>query len=134
MTNHDDNRPGIHPRERPGVETLTPACAMIAELVRRYWIPGFECSLLEIQKLAWLLERTIERRGLDNPLDLRLKADRYGPYARRLHHLLDGLDGSYLHCDKHLADAAPLDVIWFDDAGKEMVTARVSLQRWRLIR
>lgn len=109
--------------KRTGVQKLTPARAMIAELVRRYWILGFECSLLEIQKLAWLLERAIERRGLDNPLDLRFEANRYGPYARRLHHLLDGLDGSYLHCDKRLADAGPLDVIWFDDARKEYVNA-----------
>jgi O-acetyl-ADP-ribose deacetylase (regulator of RNase III) len=108
--------------KRSGVQKLTPARAMIAELVRRYWILGFECSLLEIQKLAWLLERAIERHGLDNPLDLRFEANRYGPYAHRLHHLLDGLDGSYLHCDKRLADAGPLDVIWFDDAKKEYLS------------
>jgi O-acetyl-ADP-ribose deacetylase (regulator of RNase III) len=108
--------------KRTGVQKLTPARAMIAELVRRYWILGFECSLLEIQKLAWLLERAIERHGLDNPLDLRFKADRYGPYAHRLHHLLDGLDGSYLHCDKRLADAGPLDVIWFEDSKKDYVS------------
>ena len=40
---------------------LTPATAMLAELVRRYWVLGMECSLLEIQKLAWFLERAIER-------------------------------------------------------------------------
>jgi hypothetical protein len=34
---------------------------MLAELVRRYWVLGMECSLLEIQKLAWFLERAIER-------------------------------------------------------------------------
>ena len=32
-----------------GVSQLTPARAMIAELVRRYWVLGIECSLLEIQ-------------------------------------------------------------------------------------
>ena len=47
--------------KREGVEKLTPARALIAELVRRYWILGMECSLLEIQKLAWFLERAIER-------------------------------------------------------------------------
>ncbi|AHF03445.1 Appr-1-p processing protein [Marichromatium purpuratum 984] len=108
--------------KRTGVQALTPARAMIAELVRRYWILGFECSLLEIQKLAWLLERAIERHELDNPLDLRFEANRYGPYAHRLHHLLDGLDGSYLHCDKRLADAGPLDVIWFEEARKEYLS------------
>jgi hypothetical protein len=47
--------------KRTGVEKLTPARALIAELVRRYWVLGMECSLLEIQKLAWFLERSIER-------------------------------------------------------------------------
>lgn len=39
--------------QRAGVKTLTPARALIAELVRRYWILGIECSMLEVQKLAW---------------------------------------------------------------------------------
>lgn len=55
--------------KRTGVEKLTPARALIAELVRRYWVLGMECSLLEIQKLAWFLEREIEKRGLTS-LDL----------------------------------------------------------------
>ena len=104
--------------KRSGVEKLTPARALIAELVRQYWILGMECSLLEIQKLAWFLERNIEKYGLP-PLDLRFKAHRYGPYANRLQHLLDGLDGSYLRCEKRLSDASPFDVIWFDDSRKD---------------
>ena len=67
--------------KRAGVEKLTPARALIAELVRRYWILGIECSLLEIQKLAYLLERSIEKLGLNNPIDLRFQADKYGPYG-----------------------------------------------------
>ena len=106
--------------KRTGVEKLTPARALIAELVRRYWVLGMECSLLEIQKLAWFLERSIEKAGLPS-LDLRFTAHQYGPYADRLRHLLDGLDGSYLHCDKRISDAGPLDVIWFDDARKNFV-------------
>jgi hypothetical protein len=58
---------------------------------------------------------------LDNPLDLRFVADRYGPYAQRLTHLLNGLDGSYLHCEKRLADAGAFDTIWFDDTKREKV-------------
>lgn len=107
--------------KRTGAKKLTPARALIAELVRRYWVLGFECSLLEIQKLAWLLERALEQQGLDNPLDLRFSANRYGPYADRLRHLLEGLDGSYLRCDKRLADAGPLDVIWFDESKADYV-------------
>jgi O-acetyl-ADP-ribose deacetylase (regulator of RNase III) len=106
--------------KRTGIEKLTPARALIAELVRRYWVLGMECSLLEIQKLAWFLERAIERAGLQ-PLDLRFVPHKYGPYADRLRHLLEGLDGSYLHCDKRISDADPLEVIWFDDGRKAFV-------------
>lgn len=109
--------------KRAGVEKLTPARALVAELVRRYWILGIECSLLEIQKLAYFLERSIEKLGLKNPLDLRFQADKYGPYAPRLTHLLDGLDGSYLHCGKRIGDASPFDVVWFEDAKRDKVAA-----------
>ena len=109
--------------KRSGVEKLTPARALVAEIVRRYWILGIECTLLEVQKLSYFLERKIESLRLKNPLNLRFEADKYGPYAPRLTHLLNGLDGSYLHCDKRLGDAGPFDVIWFDDAKKDRVAA-----------
>ena len=98
---------------------LTPASAMLAELVRRYWVLGMECSLLEIHKLAWFLERAIERFSpQDNPLNFQFVPHKYGPYANKLDHLLDNLDGSYLHCEKRISDAGPSDVIWFDDERK----------------
>lgn len=107
--------------KKNGVDALTPARALIAELVRRYWVLGIECTLVETQKLAWCLERTIQRLELPDVLDLRFEANRYGPYAHRLTHLLDGLDGSYLHCDKRLADADPFDTIWFEATKAERV-------------
>ena len=92
--------------------------------MRRYWVLGMECGLLEIQKLAWFLERAIERHNSDNnPLNLQFAAHKYGPYANRLDHLLNNLDGSYLHCDKRISDAGPLDVIWFDDDRKTFLQA-----------
>ncbi|MGS0758252.1 type II toxin-antitoxin system antitoxin DNA ADP-ribosyl glycohydrolase DarG, partial [Roseateles sp. GG27B] len=33
------------------------------------------------------------------------------------------LDGSYLHCDKRISDAAPFDVIWFDDERRSLLQA-----------
>ncbi len=108
--------------KRSGVEKLTPARALIAEQVRRYWVMGMECSLLEIQKLAWFLERSIQRVNLGHdPLKLKFVPLKYGPYASDLNHLLNSLDGSYLHCDKRISDASPLDVIWFDDSRKDYV-------------
>jgi hypothetical protein len=66
---------------------MTPARALVVKLVRRYWILGIECSLLELQKLAYFLERSIGKLRLPNPLDLHFQADKYGPYAPRLNHL-----------------------------------------------
>ncbi len=107
--------------KRAGLEKLTPARALIAELVRRYSVLGLECTNLEVQKLAWFLHRGIAQLSLADPLDLRFTANKYGPYADRLRHLLDGLDGSYLHCEKRLSDAGPFDLIWFEDAKRKAV-------------
>jgi O-acetyl-ADP-ribose deacetylase (regulator of RNase III) len=107
--------------KRSGVMKLTPARALVAEMIRRYWVLGIECTYLEVQKLCWFLERTIEECGFDNPLKLQYSADRYGPYSDRLRHLLNGLDGSYLHCDKRLSDASPTDPIWFEEERRPYV-------------
>lgn len=108
--------------KRTGVEHLTPARALIAELVRRYWFLGMECSLLEIQKLAWFLERFIRQTAPQDPLQLHFTAHHYGPYANNLTHLLNAMDGSYLKSDKRIPDSKPFDVIWFNDDKKQLLT------------
>jgi O-acetyl-ADP-ribose deacetylase (regulator of RNase III) len=105
-----------------GVEKLTPARALVAELLRRYSVLGFECTLLEIHKLAYLLQRRIVNLGGVSPLKLDFRADKFGPYAPSLGHLLNNLDGSYLHCEKRVADAGPLDTIWFEHSKREVVS------------
>ena len=107
--------------KKEGLERLTPARALVAELCRRYAVLGLECTNLEIQKLAWFLQSSIVAMHLKDPLDLRFAPHTYGPYAERLRHLLDGLDGSYLHSAKRLSDAGPLDLIWFDDSRRTRV-------------
>ena len=109
--------------KRAGVKKLTPARALIAELIRRYSVLGFECTLLEVQKLAWFLERSIQQLGLNDPLDLRFEAGIYGPYANRLNHLLNALDGSYLQCEKRIPDAGPMDLVRFEDKHKDRISA-----------
>jgi O-acetyl-ADP-ribose deacetylase (regulator of RNase III) len=109
--------------KRDGVQELTVARALIADAIRRYWVLGIECTLLEIQKLAWFLERSIQRRMLNDILDLRFQADRYGPYSPRLNHLLDSLDGSYLRSDKRISDCGPMDTIAFADDKTAIVAA-----------
>jgi O-acetyl-ADP-ribose deacetylase (regulator of RNase III) len=107
--------------KRTGVMKLTPARVLVAEIIRRYWVLGIDCTYLEVQKLCWFLERTINELCFEDPLDLRFVADKYGPYSDRLRHLLNGLDGSYLHCDKRLSDAGPSDTIWFDEERRPFV-------------
>lgn len=104
------------PRKREGTAKLTPARALVAESVRRYSVLGIECSYLEVQKLAYFIERSIQLLGLKDPLRMEFQADRYGPYSDRLRHLLDALDGVWLFSDKRLADAGPLDRIRFNDS------------------
>jgi O-acetyl-ADP-ribose deacetylase (regulator of RNase III) len=100
--------------KRAGVEELTPARAMLVEIVRSYSVLGFECTNLELQKLAYFLQRFVEAFNLPNPLKLKFLPNKYGPYADNLRHALDALDGSYLHCEKRLADAGPMEPITVD--------------------
>lgn len=79
--------------KREGVRALTPARALIADLVRRYSVLGLDCTNLEVQKLGWFLHRVIRKQGLPDTLELRYSANRYGPYADNLRHLLNGLRG-----------------------------------------
>ncbi len=100
--------------KRSGVEELTPARAMLVDVIRRYSVLGFECTNLEVQKLAYFLQRILGAMALDDPLRLKFVPNKYGPYADALRHMLDGLDGSYLHCQRRLHDAGPLDPIQLD--------------------
>jgi len=108
--------------KRTGVEKLTPARALIAELVRRYSIFGIECTLLEIQKLAYFLERFAKKLKVGE-FGFDFGANKYGPYSDKLRHLLTGLDGSYLHCAKRLADAGPFEPIGFNNAKRDRIAA-----------
>jgi O-acetyl-ADP-ribose deacetylase (regulator of RNase III) len=114
------------PLKQRGVEKLTPARALIAEAVRRYSILGIECSYLEVQKLAYFVERCVSALGLKDPLRMAFKADRYGPYSDRLRHVLDSLDGAWLSSEKRLADAGPMDRIQFTDTRRPELAAYLS--------
>jgi len=120
--------------KRTGVEKLTPARALVAEMIRRYWVLGIECTYLEVQKLGWFLERTIQSLGIDDPLNLEFKADKYGPYSDRLRHLLNNLDGTYLHCDKRLSDAGPSDTISFNEERRSYIDLYLQQDRARRLR
>lgn len=109
--------------KRHGVEKLTPARALMAEMIRRYEVLGFDCTILEAQKLGWFLSRAIARLGLSNPIADDFAANRYGPYSDKIRHLLDSLDGSYLECERRVADARPFDPIRFRQDRQDRVSA-----------
>ena len=116
---------------RNGVEKLTPARALIAEFVRRFGPISLEVSILEVQKLAWFLERAIAKLGLPDPLGLRFEAGRYGPHAESLRLLLNALDGTYLHCEVRLADAGPTDAIWIEQTKQEKLASYLNADEER---
>jgi O-acetyl-ADP-ribose deacetylase (regulator of RNase III) len=116
-----------------GAERLTSTRALVAELVRRYLVLGVQCSKLEIHKLAWFLERVLNRQNVEHDVALQFEANRYGPYAHKLEKVLDGLDGSYLRCDKRIADAKSSDLIWFDDARRDRVQAYLHSEAKRFL-
>jgi O-acetyl-ADP-ribose deacetylase (regulator of RNase III) len=73
--------------ERP---RMTPTRAAVLELMRRYAVPGYRLTLLEVQKLAYFLQVAGE------PLQLHFEKQKYGPYAEKLHHVLQRLEGHFI--------------------------------------
>lgn len=68
-----------------------------------------------------MVPRSLDQESGDcGPAQARFLAEQVWPVRPdRLRHLLNGLDGSCLHCQKRLSDAGPLDLIWFEDAKRE---------------
>jgi O-acetyl-ADP-ribose deacetylase (regulator of RNase III) len=69
---------------------MTKARALLILLMEQYSVPGYRLSLLEIQKLAYLLQE------LGEPLKLNYVKYKYGPYAENLNHVLIRLEGHYI--------------------------------------
>lgn len=69
---------------------ITPGRAALLGLLKEYIIPGYELSLLEIQKLMFFLQEFGE------PLRLNYVKEKYGPYANNLNHVLEKLEGHYI--------------------------------------
>lgn len=70
--------------------TLTRARAMLIRLVGIYGIPGYELTLLEIQKLAYFLQAAGE------PMKLQYVKEKFGPFANNLNHVLQKLEGHFI--------------------------------------
>lgn len=102
---------------------LTPARALIADMVRRYSILDCGCTIVEAQKLCWFLQRAAHQLDIDDPLNLEFSVDKYGPFSTGLQVYWEGLENFYLRCEKRLAEAGPYDAIWFDRDSHDQVSS-----------
>jgi len=95
---------------------LTKPRALILSLINQYRQLGFDISLLEIQKLAYFLQRM-------GQADLRLnyKQYLYGPYAHNLQHLLHELEKGYIITSGSILDSKPLDLVQFNNKNAGVV-------------
>jgi len=78
---------------------LTLARALFIRLMSRYAEMRYRLTLLEIQKLAYLLQQA------GQPLKLRYVAHLYGPYAQNLNKVLETLEGHFIR--GYAGDAKP---------------------------
>jgi O-acetyl-ADP-ribose deacetylase (regulator of RNase III) len=69
---------------------MTPARAALVSLLESYALPGYRLTMLEIQKLAYLLQAAGE------PLNLKFVKAEYGPYAETLNHVLQRIEGHFI--------------------------------------
>jgi O-acetyl-ADP-ribose deacetylase (regulator of RNase III) len=89
--------------------SLTPAKAALVAVADRYDVLGLGTSLIELQKLMYFLQEAGE------PLKLRYEAQRYGPYADNLRHVLKAMEGHHLRGfgdgSKRVREADPIEVL-----------------------
>jgi len=95
--------------------SMTRARALVISLFDRYGIPGYQLGRLEAQKLAYLLQEAGE-----TGLKLEFKAHHYGPYADKLNHALQRIDGHYI---KGYGDRAQQSQIYVLPQGREAAGA-----------
>ena len=69
---------------------LTAARAALLGLLKQYALPGYNISMLEVQKLAYFLQEAGE------PLKLKFNRGSYGPYAEAHHFVLQRLEGHFI--------------------------------------
>lgn len=100
---------------------LTKPRALVLALIAQYRKLGYEISLLEIQKLAYFLQRMGQ-----SDLKLNYKQYLYGPYAHNLQHLLHELEKGYINSEKSVFDSKPLDLIYLNNDIIEEVLNYVS--------
>lgn len=107
---------------------LTRARAILIQLLDRYGVPGYELTLLEVQKLAYFLQVSGEEMKLE------YEKNKYGPYAETLHYVLQRLEGHYLRgygdrSQQSLIVVLPEAIIESNEIIKAVPEARERLNR-----
>lgn len=69
---------------------MTRTRALFIKLLEQYGHPGYQLSLLEVQKLAYFLQAAGE------PLQLKFVKHKFGPYADNLNHVLQRIEGHFI--------------------------------------
>lgn len=101
---------------------MTPMRAAVIRLLKRYEDLALESSLIEVQKLCYLLQEAGE------PLRLRFEKHHYGPYADNLRHALLTLEGHFLtgfgDGSSPVLDAEPLKLLPGSDEAADAVVIK----------
>jgi hypothetical protein len=106
----------IYAQTQNNLAKLTRPRAMILSLIAQYKKLGYDITLLEIQKLAYFLQRMGQCS-----LKLNYQKYVYGPYAHNLQHLLHELENGYLKIDKSIMDAKPLDSVVLNHENRAVI-------------
>lgn len=113
--------------------TMTPGRAALVEVLHRYTVQALMApGLIESQKLMYFLQEAGE------PLRLRFAANRYGPYADNLRHVLNIVEGHYISGfgdgSARVADAEALTVLPGATKAAESVLGSADATRERIDR
>lgn len=101
---------------------LTKPRAMLLSTAAEYRKLGYEITLVEIQKMAYFLQRLGQ-----SDLNLNYKKYYYGPYAHNLQHLLHELENGYILSEKSIPDSQPLDPFYLNPQAMPEVVAFIQL-------
>jgi len=111
----------LQQQEQPKTVGLTPARAMLLWGLYTYEQLGERASLFAANKIAYFLQE------LGEPLRLQFKAERYGPYADGVRHLLYQLNGPYLQgLEQHNAGA--FELLCLRESAQEEVRQYINQQ------
>lgn len=105
------------------ITNLTKPRAMVLALIAQYKKLGYDISLLEIQKLAYFLQRMGQK-----DLKLHYKQYLYGPYAHNLQHLLHELEKGFISSEKSVLDSKPLDLIYLNTDKLEAINKFMDIE------